>query len=94
MYHGPHSENWFQILQVDSLMGPSLVELAEMLIKGVKEGKVANGRSVYSCRPQLQTNSHSILLTNCPDPWNFSRKYFQLLLLRPQSDTRKVVLTQ
>jgi len=38
-------------------------------------------------------NSHSILLTNCPDPWNFSRKYFQLLLLRPQSDTRKVVLT-
>ena len=32
-------------------MGPSLVELAEMLIKGVKEGKVANGRSVYSYRP-------------------------------------------
>jgi len=27
-------------------MGPSLVELAEMLIKGVKEGKVANGRSL------------------------------------------------
>jgi len=52
MYHGPHSENWFQILQVDSLMGPSLVELAEMLIKGVKEGRVANGRSVYSCRPR------------------------------------------
>ena len=30
--------------QVDSLDGASLVELAELLIKGVKEGEVGNGR--------------------------------------------------
>ena len=32
------------LFQVDSLDGASLVELAELLIKGVKEGEVANGR--------------------------------------------------
>ena len=61
MEHGvwwSSSENSFRIVQVDSLMGPSLVELAELLIKGVKEGKVANGRSVAAADHMIKLSQY------------------------------------
>ena len=65
-------------MQADSLGGGTLVAVADMLIEGVKTGKIANGRSglsnpsspssppIYSPSPSLQ--SSSILPSSPPFP--------------------------